>query len=426
MKRLLCLLLVLLAGGCRAAAPEKKPTPASGDTVSLVTLRAPGEDPEESEDEKTPYLRGVWISQFDLQPLFRDGNGQRDREELRSLCLLLKDSLKKDGFNAVFLQLRPNGDSMYESDLFPLSKYAAGKYGGSVSYDAVEVLVTVLRDAGIALHGWINPLRLMKEKYIKDVPDTFAIRRWYDAGTGQVKELDGTLYFDPSYPEVRELIADGAAEICERYGLDGIHMDDYFYPTQDKAFDEAEFLRSGFADQGDFRRDCINRLVMLLYQTAHRYGAVYGIAPAGNLDSLTDGYYADVYRWCGEEGYVDYILPQLYFGFLNRYCPFDVMTKRWADAVKSDSVTLYVGLTAAKAAEAQSGAEDAFAGTEEGKREWIEHKDILARSLSCLYAESRVKGYCFFSYSSLYDLFTGEVADGIAAEYAGFSPLLRR
>lgn len=411
MVRFLCFLLALLIGGSGAAEPVREP---------FFALRPVSET--RSEPVGTAFVRAVWLSQFDLQPMFRDGNDQREEKDFRDLCERLCETLSRDGFTTVFLQMRPNGDSIGESDLFPRSKYVAGTVGGSVSYDAAGVLIETLRAHSFSVHGWINPYRLMCESEIGNVPERYAVRRWYDERSGKVKELDGMLYFDPSYPEVRELIAAGCAELLDTYSLDGIHMDDYFYPTSDEEFDEKEFRKSGFSDLGTFRRESVSALVSLLYETAHAHGAVYGIAPAGNLDSLTDGYYADIYRWLSEKSFVDYILPQLYFGFENRYCPFDVMVKRWANAVKLPEISLYIGLTAAKAAEK---AVDVFAGCEAGKNEWITHTDVLSRSMACVFAEPRVSGYCFFSYSHIYDRFTGKVTDGFFEEYQTLCAWLR-
>ncbi|MBQ9794778.1 MAG: family 10 glycosylhydrolase [Clostridia bacterium] len=381
----------------------------------METTPAPAEE---------PYLRGVWLSQFDMQPIYRDGNQQREKEDYVDHITTLLAALKKDNFNTLFLQLRPNGDSMYQSEYYPLSKYVAGKYGGEITYDPVEILVTMAKEQGFAVHGWLNPLRLMTETEAASIPAGYAVKDWYTAGKGQVKVWEGRLYLDPSYPEARELICKGALEMLTKYDLDGIHMDDYFYPTKEEAFDREEFLRSGYDTPGDFRRANINALVASLYDTAHSRGKVYGVAPAGNLYSLREGYCADVEVWC-KEGWVDYLMPQLYFGFENKYCPFPQILTDWGELVEGSNVKLYAGLAASKAVLARQGEIDAYAGTEAGKNEWIEHTDVLKRSLECLYAESRAFGYCFFSLSYLYHRDTGAVREEILPEHTAFAPLLR-
>ena len=129
--------------------------------------------------------------------------------------------------------------------------------------------------------------------------------------------------------------------------------------------------------------------------------------------------------WCGEQGYLDYILPQVYFGFLHETCAFDELTARWADVTANGSVKLYIGLTGGKAVDGRSGVEDQYAGTEEGRREWIENTDVLKRSLECLFGNDGVDGFAFFSYQYLYDPLTGEENEALAEERAGFAPLIK-
>lgn len=420
MEKWICILLSLLFGGFPVG-KSNADKPASRQTLSYVQITQ-----DTPPDEQKPYLRAVWLSQFDMQPIYRDGNRQRDESDFRALCVQLCEVLCADGFNTVFLQLRPNGDSMYESELFPLSKYVAGEYGGQIDYDVVSVFLSAARDAGLSVHGWINPLRLVTENEMTLIPNGYAVRDWYDAKSGQVKECNGRLYLDPSYAEVRQLIADGAHEILERYALDGIHMDDYFYPTTDPVFDEWEFQTDGCDSLTQFRQNNINCLVKQLYTTVHETGAdkQFGISPAGNLDSLAEGYYADAKLWCSESGYIDYILPQLYFGFENAYCPFDVMVKRWSETVTAETVALYIGLDAAKAVQGMQGQADEFAGTVEGKTEWIRRRDVLSRSMTVLYDSPRVSGYCFFSYSYLYDRFDGQVVEAFLPSYELLRPYL--
>ncbi len=412
MGKLLALLMAFLMGWI--------PLQAVRDTLTYTRM----EEVLAAVNPQETFLRGVWLSQFDMQPLYRDGNKQRDEQDFYRKAVTLCQKLEADGFNTVFLQLRPNGDSMYESAYFPLSKYVAGTYGGEISYDPIRLFVLAAKEHGLSVHGWLNPLRLMTVSEMGQVPREYPIKEWYLAKSGQVKLWDGRLYLDPSYPEVQKLIADGASEMLTKYDLAGIHMDDYFYPTTEEAFDREEFVKSGYEELGAFRRKNINDLVQKLYQTAHTAKKIYGISPAGNLDSLYDGYYADAETWCTKEGYIDYILPQLYFGFENKYCPFDEILDKWASLVQKSSVQLYVGLAASKAVLGCQGELDTFAGTPEGRSEWIRCKDILARSLQAIYA-SNATGYCFFSASYLYDLQTGTLRKEIQEEYASFGPLLQ-
>ncbi len=354
-------------------------------------------------------MNGIWVSQFDMHPIFRDGGKQRDKEDFREKIEVMMSNLKRDGFDTVFLQIRPNGDSMYESEIYPLSKYIAGVYGGRIEYDAIDIYLSSAKRHGISVHAWINPFRLCHESELNDHA-TGKLYEWANEGYGKRIERgsDGILYLDPSYQEATDLIVSGVNEILKKYSFDGIHIDDYFYPTEFEFDDESEFNASGYADKGDFRRANINRTVKAIYEAVHKFdNRVFGISPAGNIYSLENGWYADIYRWCEEDGFVDYVMPQLYFGFENATCPFETVLKDWCDAVKNEKTKLFIGLSAAKCALGSEGQADTYAG-EKGKFEWRDNKDILARSLKVINESEKVKGYCIFTYSSFYDPLTGE------------------
>lgn len=372
------------------------------------------------------YIRGIWVSQFDMHYIYTDKGVQRDKDSYTALVKTMLQNIKSDNFNTIYLQLRPNGDSMYSSELYPVSRYVSGAYGRELTYDAVGIFIEEAHALSLSVQGWINPLRLMTENELDAIDRSFLIKKWFSQKSNKVVEVNGRLYLNPAYEEVRKLIIDGASEIMERYDIDGIHMDDYFYPTTDKSFDEGEFLASGYDDIGKFRRNNINLLVKGLYEAvkAADNSAQYGISPAGNLKSLLDYYYADVYLWCSVGGYIDYIMPQLYYGFLNKSCPFDKTLSDWAGVVTNPSVSLIIGLTAGKPVLATTGEIDVWAGTDEGKKEWINNKDILKRSLTAIYNEEKTNGYCFFCYQYLYDVITGEPNAAFSQERDNIGELL--
>ena len=300
-----------------------------------------------------------------------------------------------------------------------------GAYGRAFDYDPVAVLVDEAHARGLSIHAWINPYRLMKPDELRAVSTDYLLRRWLDED--RLREVDGRLYLDPSDAGARSLIINGAKELLHDYNFDGLHIDDYFYPTQSEDFDRVAFLNSGETDLAAFRESNINKLVSGLYAAVKSVDSrlLFGVSPAGNLSNLKSGYYLDVETWCSQEGYLDYILPQVYFGFLHETCAFDELTARWANVAASGSVRLYIGLTGGKAVDGRAGVEDRYAGTEAGRREWIEHTDVLKRSLECLFDTDGVDGFCFFSYQYLYDPLTGKANEALAEEYAGFAPLIR-
>lgn len=411
MKKLIAVILTaLLLTACTAAAEAPVVTSTEPERelyyVSKITSAGDAPLPEKSENGAEATLKAIWVSQFDMKPIYRNGSKQRDEADYRDKVETMIGNLKRDGFNTVFLQVRPNGDSMYESEVYPLSRYVAGSYGGSISYDAVRIYLDIAKKNGLSVHAWINPFRLCEKGELENAFGRLA--EWKNDIGGRIKLGTNEIYYlDPSYPEATELIVDGAVEILEKYDFDGIHIDDYFYPTSFAFEDDAEFKKSGYSDKGDFRRDNISRTVKALYSAVHGFeGKIFGISPAGNITSLPKKWYADIYTWLSEDGYTDYIMPQLYYGFDNAVCPFERTLKNWIAAVKNDKIKLYIGLSAAKCAMGSSGSADRFAG-ESGKYEWRDNKDILARSLKAI-NKSSADGVCIFTYSSFYSTSTGE------------------
>ncbi|MBO5870385.1 MAG: family 10 glycosylhydrolase [Clostridia bacterium] len=353
-------------------------------------------------------MNAIWVSQFDMQPIYRDGNRQRSESDYREKVKTMIENLTRDGFDTVFLQLRPNGDSMYESEYYPMSKYVAGEYGGEILYDAIKIYLEIAKDANISVHAWINPYRLCSEKELKKYGKG-TLYKWLSEGIGKRidKGKDGLLYLDPSYKEATDLIVNGAKEILTKYDFNGIHIDDYFYPTEFEINDKKEFISSGYTDKGDFRRDNVNRTVKALYVATHEFdNKVFGVSPAGNIYSLSNGWYVDIYKWLKSDGYLDYVIPQLYFGFDNATCPFQKVLTDWFDAVENENIKIYIGLSASKCALGSEGVADLYAG-EKGKYEWRDNKDILARSLNAI-NDIGADGVCIFAYSSFYNPVTGE------------------
>ncbi|PKM63183.1 MAG: hypothetical protein CVU97_01685 [Firmicutes bacterium HGW-Firmicutes-21] len=386
--------------------------------------------PDESWDPpiKDDYMRGIWVSQFDMQSVYLDEGVQRSKSIYTALVKTIVENIKNDSYNTVFLQMRPYGDSFYESEYYPLSRFVAGSYGGSISYDPIEIFIAQANAAGLSVHGWINPLRLMLKEEIASVGNNFLIKQWYNAGNGKVVEVSGRLYLNPAYSDVRELITDGAAEIIKKYNVDGIHIDDYFYPTSAASFDSAAYASSGYTSLVAFRENNISLLVGELYSKTHKTdsAAIFGVSPAGNLATVRVNHYADVAKWCSQDGYLDYILPQIYFGFLHGSCPFAKTVDDWAAIVTNPNVKYYVGLSGGNAFGAYDGAVSTWAGTEEGKYEWINNKDVLKRSFEYIFNSGKVDGYVFFCYQYLYSPTSGTPVINLAEEYANYIAVVKQ
>lgn len=324
---------------------------------------------------------GLWLPYLD----FPDYMAGKTEEEYRRAVNEILDEAAAEGVNTIYFHVHPAGDAYYSSEIFPKGAFYDGEY------DPLEIMLEEAHSKGISLHAWLNPLRLQTEEEMANLPDNFIIKKWIAEGSPNVKLVNGRWYLDPSQAEVTELINSAAAEILQSYCVDGIHIDDYFYPTTDVSFDEEEFAKSGSTDLADWRRKNIDRMVKGLYDTVKGYGAdiKFGVSPQGNIDTDYNSQFADVALWAGSDGYVDYIVPQIYFGFENAVCPFEPTLRKWEKLVENSGVSLIIGL-----ADYKQGKYDQWAGAA-GENEWIDSPDVIPRQIE-LVKSSTADGYALY------------------------------
>ncbi len=428
-KRILALALAaLLLSGC-GSPKETSPTP--GATTTLATPPQTTPAPTTTEFTADGFsalnyrdMKAIWLSQYDLSPIYQNGDTQRPEGDFTARMAHLLDNVASSGFNTVFLQIRPNADSMYPSEFYPTSAYVTGQLGREAEYDPVAIIVELAHQKNLSIHAWINPLRGMAEEEIALVDSRYAIRRWYDSAQVRQKYLvavGGKWYLNPAYSDVTDLIVAGAEEALSRYAFDGLHMDDYFYPTTDPSFDNLAYNAFGGGKTlADFRRGNINLLVRRLYDMTHAtgQGRIFGISPAGNHETVYHSQYADIYTWCAKDGYVDYICPQVYFGLEHGSFDFQKVCKTYSDMIKTENVDLIIGMTFGKA---YTG-EDQWAGS--GKNEWREHEDVLKRSLQTTQGLPHCRGVSVFCYQYLFDPLSGAPVAETVQEWANFRPIL--
>ena len=414
--------------GTAPTRPTESTAAASAVTAATTTTKKTT-PPTTAPPAAETMLKACWLSQFDMADVYRSGGKQRAKADFTSRIRAVFRNLKGMGLNAVIIQVRPYGDSFYPSEYYPWSDYIAGSFGAQPAYDPFAIMVEEAKAQGLEVHAWLNPLRAMKVSQTTAVSSAYALRRWADdpakRGTYIVEQSNGRWYLNPAYEEVRRLVADGAAEVVSRYAVDGVHIDDYFYPTTAAAFDEAAYRdyrnSGGRQSLADFRRDNVNRLVKEIYQAVKKAnsGARFGVSPDANIERNLSTHYADVKTWCAQPGYVDYICPQIYFGMQHQTMPFDRVARDWNALIKTGSVCLVVGMTLEKAVTG----EDKYAGT--GGQEWKQNKDVLRRCMESLPGLSRFGGVALFSYQFLYHPVTGAENAAIREEKSQFLPVLQ-
>ena len=345
---LFCLMLVLPAlplwpVPAPAATPETAATPAP----TLVTTAAPAAHTDE--------YRAVWVSYLEWQ--HTDFSSQ---EAFAAEVGTMLDNIANLGANVVLAQVRPFGDALYPSDLYPFSHLCTGVQGQDPGFDPLAVLVQAAHDRGLELEAWVNPYRLQSG----GTPEALSAENLANTHPDWVRSVESGLYLDPANPEVRDYIAAGVGELCQNYDIDGVHFDDYFYPTTAADFDADTYAAycdgGGTLALGDWRRQNVDDLVALCYRTAHEYGVRFGIAPQGDPDSNYQNQYSDAPRWLREAGVVDYLMPQLYWG-LDYEKDGDAshslteLAGAWLALDRRAEVALYFGLGAYRIGEGDGG-----------------------------------------------------------------------
>ena len=287
--------------------------------------------------------KAVWLSYIDIAPMLKGKSENEFEQSFEQAC----ENIKSIGCNTIYVHVRPFGDALYNSKLFQKSRYL----DGCEKIDPLKIMVDVGHKYGLSVHGWINPLRCETEENIENLSTKYRIKKWYDESSDKdiISKVsdDEHLWLNPAYEEVRKFIADGAKEIVEKYNVDGIHLDDYFYPTTDKNFDEQCYADKGAkGDLESWRMDNISKMVKGIYNAVKsvNQNVIVGISPQGNLENNYEYMYADVKKWGSEKGYCDYIVPQIYFGYNNSLKPFEKTVSEWHDVVSSESVQLIIGL----------------------------------------------------------------------------------
>ena len=297
-------------------------------------------------------FRGAWIQCV---------NGQfigMSTQQMQSTLSYQLDELQKDGVNAIIFQVRPECDALYQSDLEPWSRFLTAEQGRAPQpyWDPLAWMITEAHKRGMELHAWINPFRAKTKTTKTPCQSHVAIRH-----PEMSFAYDGQIILNPGQPEARDYICKVVDDIISRYDVDGLHIDDYFYPypaAGQKINDEKEYRMYGSGlSLNDWRRDNVNRFIKQLYETIHQRKpwVKFGVSPFGiyrnkknapQVGSETaglqnyDDLYADVLLWVNN-GWVDYCVPQLYWQIGHKTADYATLIKWWNEHAANRP--LYIG-----------------------------------------------------------------------------------
>ena len=341
--------------------------------------------------------RAVWVSYLEFAEMdFSSESAFRaDAAALMDNCLSL-------GLNTVIAQVRPFGDALYRSSLFPWSHLCTGVQGQDPGFDPLDVLLQEAHTRGISVEAWVNPYRLRSSAAM---PPNLADSNLANTHPEWVCTVDGGLYLNPAEPAAADYVVQGVAELVQNYAVDGIHFDDYFYPTTDESIDAAQFAASGAGNLAAWRRENVTALVRAVHDTVKAADPTlrFGISPQGNPDNDENQQYSDVTGWLasgGGDAVVDYLCPQVYWGQgfalhngSTRFA-FENIVPAWLAYHRAADVALYFGLGAYRVGVGDGGSnENSLSGWSTGR--------ALADQVAFL-REQGAGGWALYRYGSLF------------------------
>ncbi|MER5835024.1 family 10 glycosylhydrolase [Streptomyces sp. NPDC002130] len=373
-------------------------------------------------------MRGVWIASVANRdwPSKSGLTASQQRAEL----LTHLDTAVRNRLNTVFFQVRPTADAMWPSPYEPWSQYLTGTQGKDPGWDPLGTAVREAHARGLQLHAWFNPYRIAAHADPARLAASHPARKNPD----WVVTYGGKLFYNPGLPEVRAFVEDAMLDAVAKYAVDGVHFDDYFYPypvagqtfDDDDAYDEHG---GAFPDRAAWRRDNIDRLVREIADRVKevRPSARFGISPFGVWRNAStdpagsdtragvetyDDLHADTRKWV-REGWIDYIVPQLYWNIGFAAADYAKLVPWWAKVARDSPTQLYVGEALYKAGDpAQPAA-------------WQERAE-LSRHLTLAGEYAQVRGHVYFAARDVAADRIGAMARVVADHYGQPAPPPRR
>ncbi|MFD5257163.1 glycoside hydrolase family 10 protein [Streptomyces bobili] len=363
-------------------------------------------------------MRGVWLATVANRdwPSRPGLTAAQQRSEL----LAWLDLAVRDRLNTVIFQVRPTADALWPSPYEPWSQVLTGTQGKAPGWDPLGTAVTEAHARGLQLHAWFNPYRIAVHDDPARLVASHPARRHPD----WVVPYGGKLYYNPGLPQVRAFVQDAMLDAVRRYPVDAVHFDDYFYPypVAGQTFDDdAAYDAHGgaFPNRAAWRRDNIDLLVR---ETAARIKAVrpttqFGISPFGVWRNAStdprgsdtqalqsyDAIHADTRKWV-REGWIDYVVPQLYWNIGLKAADYAALVPWWAEVARGSRTKLYLGEALYKAGDpAQPAA-------------WQDPAE-LSRHLTLAAGHPEVGGHVFFAAKDVRTDRIGAMARVVADHY---------
>ena len=350
-------------------------------------------------------MKGVFVSYIDYASL----KGKEVKEQ-KNIINEMVNNVSYFGFNTVILQVRAFSDAIYDSSYFPLSNVMAYDEQG-VLFDVLSYFIEKCNNKDILVYAWINPYRISNDGDKSKISKNASYYKWLD--TNKIGVYDNGIYFNPADSDVLELILNGVSEIVKNYKVAGVLYDDYFYPNDVIDMQNYEDYK-GELSLNSYRVNNISNLLKESYLRVKSINkdVLFGISPSGNVENNLNYEYLDIKNVLKDK-YLDFIMPQLYYGFNNQNKPYMKVLKEWS-GLNVNKINLYVALSLYK-----SGMVDTYAGS--GKDEWVSNSDIIKRQVLSSSVVNDYSGFVIFRYEYLFEIFDN---DNLVSEVNGLQKIM--
>ena len=332
--------------------------------------------------------KAIFISYIELNEYIKGNDPITSKKNIDNMI----NNIKSIKANTIILQVRICADAIYDSNIFPYSSYVTEE---AKTFDILKYFIEKSHEKDIKLIAWINPYRVRTTEDINSIKENSPAYKYLNT---DYLYINNGIYFNPSKKEIEDLIVEGVKEILN-YKVDGILFDDYFYPSNDiDNKDYEEYLKNNnYISKEEYHLNIVNNLVKRVHKECKNKKIPFGISPDGNIENNYNKNYADVNLWMSSSEYIDFIMPQIYYGFYNSTKAYVNVIKEWESLLKNDDIDLLIALAFYKV-----GIEDKYA--KEGRDEWINNNDIIMREVILSRNLKNYKGFALFRYDSLFDI----------------------
>lgn len=374
-KRLLLILLIILIG------------------VFISLLVQEKQKVVNNKEAKIAEFRGIFISYLEYFTYFNN----KDNTWIKKQIDIMVDNIAKENFNSIILQVRPFSDAIYISSIYPCSYVIKGIENGQCTFDILDYFIKQSAKKGLDVYAWVNPYRIRNTTDITSISKDSPAYKYLN--TNNVAVTSNGIYYNPASMEVIALIKEGIKEIIDNYAVAGIIFDDYFYPNETVDLVSFDYYQKegGELTLEQFRYENVNTLVKEVHSLVKAKDAklLFGISPEGNMENNYKKDYADVKTWLSSNDYVDFIMPQIYYGFNNETKPFYNTLVEWYNLIIND-IAFIPALAAYKI-----GVYDQYAKS--GSNEWIDNNDILAKQVVLCRSFDNIDGFALYRYDYLFN-----------------------